>query len=273
MKKFAIILLAIAMLMLAGCKCKHEWQEADCLNPKTCSKCGETEGEALGHNWKKATCTAPKTCKNCGETEGEALGHTWQDATCTQAKTCSVCKATEGEALGHTWVEATYTAPKTCSVCSATEGEPLVRVDLGKNTEEMASVLDTTMQLLGYKLTYWGLDEDGWPTYDLVESSTGNYTNVYVSFAPNADGSKVAALFVAAEDVNDAQAVFLMGSVAGAGIVTAEPEFDMQMMNQAFSAEPVVEDNVAYYYVEDRGLAAEMQVTTEYAVFWVYPAE
>lgn len=31
---------------------------------------------ALGHDWKAATCTAPKTCQRCGITEGAAIGHT-----------------------------------------------------------------------------------------------------------------------------------------------------------------------------------------------------
>lgn len=44
------------------------------------------------HTWADATCTAPKTCTECGETEGEALGHSWEDATCAAPKTCSVCK-------------------------------------------------------------------------------------------------------------------------------------------------------------------------------------
>ena len=86
-------------VMLTGCGHEHIWAEATCTEPKTCSECGETEGEALGHTWEEATCTAPKTCSRCGETEGEALGHTW--------------------------VEANYQAPKTCSVCDATEGEPM----------------------------------------------------------------------------------------------------------------------------------------------------
>lgn len=51
-------------------------EEADCYTPKTCSKCEETEGEALGHDWLDATCEEPETCDRCGETEGEALGHT-----------------------------------------------------------------------------------------------------------------------------------------------------------------------------------------------------
>ena len=27
----------------------HSWKDADCLNPKTCTVCGKTEGSALGH--------------------------------------------------------------------------------------------------------------------------------------------------------------------------------------------------------------------------------
>ena len=46
--------------------------------------CGETytddEVPALGHTWADATCTTPKTCTECGETEGEALGHTAGEA-------------------------------------------------------------------------------------------------------------------------------------------------------------------------------------------------
>lgn len=39
-------------------------------------KLGECTGE---HTWIDATCTEPKTCSVCGKTEGEALGHTWGD--------------------------------------------------------------------------------------------------------------------------------------------------------------------------------------------------
>ena len=103
----------------------HDWSDATCTAPKTCSVCGATEGDALGHTWSDATCTDPKTCSVCGATEGDALGHTWADATCTGAKTCSVCGTTEGEALGHDWSDATCTGAKTCSVCGATEGDAL----------------------------------------------------------------------------------------------------------------------------------------------------
>ncbi len=103
--------------------CEHDWTGATCTAPKTCSKCGETEGEALGHSFADATCQAPKTCTVCGTTEGEKAEHSWTGATCTDPKTCSKCGETEGEALGHSFADATCQAPKTCTVCGATEGE------------------------------------------------------------------------------------------------------------------------------------------------------
>lgn len=111
--------------MLTGCGHEHTWNEATCTEPRICSECGETEGEALGHTWVDATCAEPKTCSVCGGTEGEALPHTWVDATCAEAKHCSVCGETEGEPLEHTLTEANYQQPATCKVCGAVVGEPL----------------------------------------------------------------------------------------------------------------------------------------------------
>lgn len=107
MKKAVVFLGLCFLLILSGCACKHEWKEATCTEPRICSKCGETEGEALGHDWTKATCTEAKVCERCGETEGEPLGHDWTDATCTEKKTCKRCGETEGEPLGHNakWTE------------------------------------------------------------------------------------------------------------------------------------------------------------------------
>lgn len=82
-------------------------------------------GCCMSHEWKEATCSEPKTCTKCGETEGEALGHTWVDATCAEAKHCSVCGETEGEPLEHTLTEANYQQPATCEICGETVGEPL----------------------------------------------------------------------------------------------------------------------------------------------------
>ena len=42
------------------------------------------------HKWTDATCDAPKTCSVCGETEGEALGHTYDNEFDAD---CNVCGA------------------------------------------------------------------------------------------------------------------------------------------------------------------------------------
>lgn len=85
--------------ILTGCGHEHSWTEATCTEPKTCSECGETEGEPLGHTWVEATCAEPKHCSVCGETEGEALEHTLTEANYQQAPTCEVCGQTVGEPL------------------------------------------------------------------------------------------------------------------------------------------------------------------------------
>ena len=150
-KRLAVFLICLTVFVLCGCCLSHEWQEATCTEPKTCSKCGKTEGEALGHIWEEATCVKPKTCSVCGEIEGEALGHQASPATCIEASVCSICgetvaKATGhkaapatctedpvcsvcgetvAKATGHDWVEATVESPKTCKNCGLTEGDPL----------------------------------------------------------------------------------------------------------------------------------------------------
>lgn len=64
--------------------CHHtEWREATCTEPKTCVRCGKTEGEPIGHVWKldsytvnflSAEQTEKKCCSNCGATcEGETV--------------------------------------------------------------------------------------------------------------------------------------------------------------------------------------------------------
>ena len=70
-KEFAFLAGTIMLLMLAACGPTHQLKEADCLQPKTCETCGQTEGSALGHDWSEATCTEARTCSVCGDTEGE----------------------------------------------------------------------------------------------------------------------------------------------------------------------------------------------------------
>lgn len=126
MKRYFPLLLLALLLCLAGCgECEHQWSDATCELPKTCTLCGATEGVAFGHSWQSADCERAKTCVICQKTEGEALGHSWQDADCLTAKTCSLCGHTEGDALGHSILPANYQTAATCSACGYTEGELL----------------------------------------------------------------------------------------------------------------------------------------------------
>lgn len=120
-----LILALLCMTLLTGCFCQHEWKEATCRAPMTCSKCGKTDGDPTTHKFLPATCTQPKTCQYCGLTEGSVAEHQWADATCTQPKTCSACGAAEGDPAEHLWADATTEAPKTCAACGKTEGEPI----------------------------------------------------------------------------------------------------------------------------------------------------
>lgn len=63
----------LSIFSLSGCGHEHTWTEATCEVPKTCSECGETEGEMLEHVWVEATYTEPKTCSVCNITEGTSL--------------------------------------------------------------------------------------------------------------------------------------------------------------------------------------------------------
>lgn len=105
MKKIVSMLFAVVMAFsLSACVHHHTWVDATCITAKTCSECGETEGEALGHNWVDATCTEPEMCSVCVETKGDPLGHIiekWsveKEATCTaegeKSGICTRCNAT-----------------------------------------------------------------------------------------------------------------------------------------------------------------------------------
>lgn len=122
MKKLTLILLSVLMIVtLAACgskKCEqhvyddcadtecnvcgetrdsmHSWKDADCLNPKTCTVCGKTEGSALGHEWTTPDvdlCEVQSTCSRCGATDAENKEHTPEndDNDCSTALNCGVC--------------------------------------------------------------------------------------------------------------------------------------------------------------------------------------
>lgn len=58
MKKPAAIFFALVLaVIMCGCCAKHNFSPSTCTTAATCTKCGETNGSALGHNFSEATCT------------------------------------------------------------------------------------------------------------------------------------------------------------------------------------------------------------------------
>ena len=72
-------LLLLTGLLLTGCSCEHEWQRSTCQAPRTCIRCGETEGKIRAHEWGNTACHEPEGCIVCGTTEGMELTHEWQE--------------------------------------------------------------------------------------------------------------------------------------------------------------------------------------------------
>ena len=98
MKK-RIFLLLLCCLLLGGCSHRHQWQEADCTTPRTCTVCQATEGEALGHDGTEADCTSSSVCKRCGCTLEQAPGHDFTEANYQDAPVCRRCGLVQGQAL------------------------------------------------------------------------------------------------------------------------------------------------------------------------------
>ena len=70
MKKAVCLLLAVALLFATtACSHEHEYAEATCTEPETCTICGETKGEALGHTVDIGACTRCKEMVNRDDIE------------------------------------------------------------------------------------------------------------------------------------------------------------------------------------------------------------
>ena len=101
---------------------EHSWSEAytdagDGTHSRVCTTEGcdaRDEESAKSHNWNNATCKAPETCSVCGLTQGETAEHKWEktkdhiEATCESkgydSFMCTVCqekKTGTSSPIGH----------------------------------------------------------------------------------------------------------------------------------------------------------------------------
>lgn len=252
----ALVLVLVLSLALTGCSkpCEHEWEDANCEDPKTCELCDETEGAPLGHTWKAATCNAAKTCETCGKVDGEPLGHTWVDATCEDPKTCSACKTEEGEALGHTWVDATTEAPKTCSTCQATEGDP-IDVDDRFVTSECEALFGSWSGTITQTSADFGMEDDSYSMTATMTMTFGNDGTLTEKYVYEKDSYMTFMRYYLAEmayasmeaegfDRDTADAAFV--SVYGMNIT----EY-VDTTLDALTEEDLAEEYTGVYYIED----------------------
>ena len=163
----------------------HSWQEATCTEPRKCTICGATEGEALGHQEVvvegfDATCTRDGLtdgirCGRCGlillaQEVIPAAGHRYESVitapTCTEpgftTHTCTGCGDayidTYVPALGHTWDEGVViTEPTeeenglrrhTCTTCGETSDRVIPA--LGHTHSYTSVVTDSTCTAQGF---------------------------------------------------------------------------------------------------------------------------
>ncbi len=152
-KRFIILFIVLASMLLGGCCLSHDWRDATCVEPKTCAKCGKTEGEALGHTWIPATCTEPKTCSVCGETEGIPLGHDTSPATVEQPETCKRCGETFGSPLAaYDPVLDYFMIPAGLGPAEYSKEEICQMIDDGLTLDEVAERIQTYPDLVQYLL-------------------------------------------------------------------------------------------------------------------------
>ena len=130
---------------------------------------------ALGHDWIDATCTEAKTCDRCGETEGTALGHDWEGEWSSNADNhwhaCTRCDAKDGEGAHNPGAPATETTPQTCTDCGyvITSATGHVCANHLTKVEAEAATCTEPGNLEHYKCSCGKLYADGTASVELSE--------------------------------------------------------------------------------------------------------
>ena len=118
------IILAVVAILVIGIiigisqcerECKHDWKEATCTEPKTCTKCGVTEGNRLWHDY-VGNCEEYGRCSRCGDTLPTKYSHRYS-GNCEEYGSCIDCGKTSPEVLEHKWNGNVHTGAISCSRC------------------------------------------------------------------------------------------------------------------------------------------------------------
>ena len=156
--------------------CSHKWVDATCTEPKTCKKCGDTKGKALGHQM----IVTSNFCTVCGEFEYNLQRAVWgaYNTLCEYFNNL----ADEGNIEGYEILNVYYMIPDQCycATCDPFEykdiekgayGDPYVvtaifyRVDYGWDEREYVDLFathksheegtDIYYRVIHYNLAYW----------------------------------------------------------------------------------------------------------------------
>lgn len=178
-KNVYFISVTLITFILSGCGHEHVYTDATCTTPKTCTECGETEGEVLGHKFLEATCETPEICERCGETKGTALGHNFIEATCETPQICDRCNFVGQNALGHT------TEVGKCDRCGLYQGEDIINSILEKlkyadSITELGFMAQTSSNSVDYNNLLIGIAyyESAKIEYESALELCGNYPDL-----------------------------------------------------------------------------------------------
>lgn len=115
----------------------HSFLPADCYSPKTCSECGETEGEPKSHDFKCIIELLP-TCTEDGEIDYE----------------CTLCHGTKFvivPKLDHLFDDET---PKRCEICHMVEGENMIPKSEPKYDELIQMINEYIPDVISENITF-----------------------------------------------------------------------------------------------------------------------
>jgi hypothetical protein len=83
-----VLILMLALVLIACDKATDNPSSSNSSNSgkETSTVVNNGNNSSCDHKWVDATCIAPKTCSVCGQTEGEVIDHNYQDSICTMCQ-------------------------------------------------------------------------------------------------------------------------------------------------------------------------------------------
>lgn len=88
-KGLLLVLILMLSLVLIACDTATDnpsSSNSDSSEKETSTVVNNGNNSSCDHKWADATCIAPKTCSVCGQTEGDVIDHNYQDGVCAMCQ-------------------------------------------------------------------------------------------------------------------------------------------------------------------------------------------